>query len=102
MRSVLRFKRLSLFRVEIIMGWPMSYDETRYQVAVANRILAAFGLASELNASVGHASARVPGAPDTFLIKGRGYQLDILSELGPADMVLCALEGNKLEAPDGV
>ena len=80
----------------------MSYEETRYQVAVANRILAAFGLASELTASVGHASMRVPEAPDKFLIKGRGYELDILSELGPDDMVLCDLEGNKLEAPDGV
>jgi L-fuculose-phosphate aldolase len=80
----------------------MSYEETRYQVAVANRILAAFGLASELTASVGHASKRVPEAPDKFLIKGRGYELDILSELGPEDMVLCDLEGNKLEAPEGV
>lgn len=80
----------------------MSYEETRYQVAVANRILAAFGLASELTASVGHASKRVPEAPDKFLIKGRGYELDILSELGPEDMVLCDLEGNKLEAPAGV
>ena len=80
----------------------MRYEETRYQVAVANRILAAFGLASELTASVGHASMRVPEAPDTFLIKGRGYELDILSELGPEDMVLCDLEGNKLEAPNGV
>ena len=80
----------------------MRHEETRYQVAVANRILAAFGLASELTASVGHASMRVPEAPDTFLIKGRGYELDILSELGPKDMVLCDLEGNKLEAPDGV
>src|SRR5690242_2295776 len=80
----------------------MSYEQTRYQVAVANRILAAFGLASELTATVGHASMRVPEAPDTFLIKGRGYELDVLSVLGPNDMVLCDLEGNKLEAPDGV
>ncbi len=80
----------------------MKYEQTRYQVAVANRIMAAFGLASALTASVGHASKRVPEAPDTFLIKGRGYELDILSELGPDDMVLCDLEGNKLEAPEGV
>jgi ribulose-5-phosphate 4-epimerase/fuculose-1-phosphate aldolase len=80
----------------------MKYEQTRYQVAVANRIMAAFGLASGLTASVGHASMRVPEAPDTFLIKGRGYELDILSELGPSDMVLCDLEGNKLEAPEGV
>ncbi|MBV9247839.1 MAG: class II aldolase/adducin family protein [Acetobacteraceae bacterium] len=79
----------------------MKYPESRYQVAIANRIMAAFGLASGLTASVGHASMRVPEAPDTFLIKGRGYELDILSELGPDDMVLCDLEGNKLEAPEG-
>jgi L-fuculose-phosphate aldolase len=78
------------------------YEETRYQVAVANRILAHIGLASDLTASVGHASMRVPDAPDRFLIKGRGYELDILSELGPKDMVLCDLEGNKVEAPEGV
>jgi L-fuculose-phosphate aldolase len=80
----------------------MKHEEVRYQVAVANRIMAAFGLASGLTASVGHASMRVPEARDTFLIKGRGYELDILSELRPEDMVLCDLEGNKLEAPDGV
>jgi 3,4-dihydroxyphthalate decarboxylase len=80
----------------------MKYEETRYQVAVANRIMAAFGLASGLTASVGHASKRVPEAPDSFLVKGRGYELDILSELRPDDMVLCDLDGNKLEAPDGV
>ena len=80
----------------------MQHEETRWQVAVANRILSAFGLASELTASLGHASMRVPEAPDSFLIKGRGYELDILSELGPEDMVLCDLEGNKIEAADGV
>jgi 3,4-dihydroxyphthalate decarboxylase len=79
----------------------MMYAETRYQVAVANRIMAALGLATGLTASVGHASMRVPEQPDRFLIKGRGYELDILSELGPDDMVLCDLEGNKLEAPAG-
>jgi len=78
------------------------YEDTRYQVAVANRILAHIGLASELTASVGHASMRVPQAPDRFLIKGRGYEMDILSELGPKDMVLCDLDGNKIEAPEGV
>src|SRR5215471_4012091 len=80
----------------------MQYPDTRLQVAIANRILAALGLASELTASLGHASMRVPEAPDSFLIKGRGYELDILSELGPDDMVLCDLEGNKLEAAGGV
>jgi L-fuculose-phosphate aldolase len=89
-------------RPSTMSGRSMRFAETRYQVAVANRILAAFGLASDLTASVGHASMRVPEAPDTFVIKGRGYELDILSELGPNDMVLCDLEANKLEAPDGV
>src|SRR5689334_18886908 len=87
---------------DIFLKQSMKYEQTRYEVAVANRIMAALGLASGLTASVGHASKRVPEAPDTFLIKGRGYELDILSELGPDDMVLCDLEGNKLEAPEGV
>ena len=32
----------------------------------------------------------------------QGLIADVLSELGPKDMVLCDLEGNRLEAPDGV
>ena len=45
-------------------------DEVKYQVAVANRILAELGLATGILASLGHASMRVPSAPDTALAGG--------------------------------
>ncbi len=75
--------------------------ETKYQVAVANRVLAATGLASGVTAALGHASMRVPGQPDRFVVKGRGYALDALSAMRPADMILCDTEGNYVDGPPG-
>ena len=37
-------------------------DDVKYQVAVANRILAELGFATGVLASLGHASMRVPSA----------------------------------------
>jgi hypothetical protein len=54
-----------------------------------NRILAA-----GVRASLGHVSMRVPGDPHLFVVKGRGYRVDVLSRLRPADMVVCDLQGN--------
>ena len=76
-------------------------DETKYQVAVANRILAELGFATGVLASLGHASMRVPDAPETFAVKGRGYKIDALTAMRPEDMVVCDLEGNKLDGPPG-
>jgi ribulose-5-phosphate 4-epimerase/fuculose-1-phosphate aldolase len=76
-------------------------DEVKYQVAVANRILAELGLATGILASLGHASMRVPSAPDTFVVKGRGYKMDALAAMQPADMVVCDLEGYKVDGPPG-
>jgi len=76
--------------------------EVKYQVAIANRILAELGLASDVTASVGHASLRVPGQPDRFVVKGRGYEMDVLSRMRPQDMVVCDLEGFKVDGPPGV
>ena len=80
----------------------MSYEDIRFDVAVANRILAELGLASGMNNSVGHASMRVPQAPDTFFVKGRGYDMDVVGLMRPEDMVQCDMEGNKVDGPDGV
>jgi ribulose-5-phosphate 4-epimerase/fuculose-1-phosphate aldolase len=80
----------------------MSYDEIKYQVAIANRILADLGLASGMNNSVGHASLRVPDDPNLFIVKGRGYNLDVVGLMRPDDMVVVDLEGNKVDGPDGV
>lgn len=77
-------------------------DDVKYQVAMANRVLAEVGLASGILASLGHASMRVPSAPETFVVKGRGYTIDALATMRPEDMVVCDLEGFKLDGPPGV
>ena len=74
-------------------------DEVKYEVAVATRILAATGLASGVTAALGHVSMRVPNEPDKFVVKGRGYEIDALEEMQYDDMILCDLEGYKIDGP---
>ena len=76
-------------------------DDVKYQTAIANRILAELGLATGAMASLGHASWRVPGQPDTFVVKGRGYAIDALAAMRPEHMVVCDLEGRKIGGPPG-
>jgi ribulose-5-phosphate 4-epimerase/fuculose-1-phosphate aldolase len=76
-------------------------DDIKYEVAVANRILSAMGLATGVLASLGHVSFRVPSDPDKFVVKGRGYALDALSEMRPEDMIVCDREGFKIDGPPG-
>jgi len=71
------------------------------EVAIANRILSEVGLASGVRASLGHASMRLPSDPNLFLVKGRGYRLDIISRMRPEEMVTCDLEGNWVDGPEG-
>ena len=80
----------------------MSVDEAKEQTAEANRILAQTGLASGVLASLGHASMRLPGDPERFVTKGRGYGVDALAVMRAEDMVVCALDGTLVEAPPGV
>lgn len=87
---------------ETTRSLPPDLPEVREQVATANRVLAELGFATGVLASLGHASMRVPSAPDTFVVKGRGYTIDALSRMQPEDMVLCDLEGYKLDAPEGI
>ena len=75
--------------------------DVKYQVAIANRILAELGLATGVTASLGHASWRVPNQPDTFVVKGRGYEIDALALMKPEEMVICNLEGFKIDGPPG-
>lgn len=77
----------------------MSFETVKYDVAVANRILAEVGLASGVLASLGHASMRVPEDADRFVVKGRGYAIDALACMRPEDMIVCDLEGYKIEGP---
>ncbi len=78
------------------------FEDTKHQVAIANRILVELGLCGGVTASLGHVSQRVPGSPDRFIVKGRGYKMDALTRMKGTDMVVCDLEGFKVEAPEGV
>ncbi|MPZ15983.1 MAG: hypothetical protein GEU73_16435, partial [Chloroflexi bacterium] len=71
-------------------------EDVKYQVAIANRMLAELGLATGVLASLGHASMRVPTQPETFIVKGRGYEIDALAAMRPEHMVRCDLEGYKV------
>ncbi|HEY3118927.1 MAG TPA: class II aldolase/adducin family protein [Chloroflexota bacterium] len=73
--------------------------DVKRDVAIANRILAHVGLATGVTASLGHASLRVPSDPNLFVVKGRGYEMDVLSYMRPQDMVVCDLEGRKVDGP---
>jgi ribulose-5-phosphate 4-epimerase/fuculose-1-phosphate aldolase len=77
------------------------FDDVKQQVATANRVLAETGLAAGVLAANGHASMRVPEAPDRFVVKGRGYAMDALARMRPQDMVVCDLEGFLVEGPPG-
>ncbi len=76
-------------------------DQAKRQVAIANRILTYVGLAAGVRASLGHVSMRLPNDPSRFLVKGRGYRMDIISRMRPEDMVTCDLEGRWVDGPEG-
>jgi len=80
----------------------MSFEDLKREVAIANRILTELGLANDLTISRGHVSLRIPEAPDRFIVKGRGYEMDALPCMRPEDMVVCDLEGYLTEGPPGV
>ena len=77
-------------------------DDINRQVAIANRILPELGLATGVLASSGHASMRDPKDPDRFVVKGRGYEIDALSLVAPEGMVVCDLDGFKVDGPPGI
>jgi ribulose-5-phosphate 4-epimerase/fuculose-1-phosphate aldolase len=79
----------------------MSFEDMKYEVAAANRVLAETGLATGVLASNGHASMRVAEAPDRFAIKGRGYKIDALVRMQPDEMIICDLDGFLIEGPEG-
>ncbi len=81
---------------------PSDAKDVRYQVAVATRVLAKVGLCNGISSSMGHASIRVPDQPDQFVVKGRGYEVDALAVMQPEHMVVCNMNGAKVEGPKGV
>jgi ribulose-5-phosphate 4-epimerase/fuculose-1-phosphate aldolase len=80
----------------------MTLDEIRYQVALGSRIMAMTGLATGVRASMGHVSLRDPNDPNRFIVKGRGYAIDVLTRMRPENMVVCNLDGYLVEGPPGV
>lgn len=77
----------------------MQFDDTRREVAIGTHMLTDFGLAAGVRASLGHVSVRVPGEPDKFIVKGRGYRLDTLSRMRAEDLVVCDLDANLVDGP---
>jgi len=80
---------------------PSELATVKYDVAVANRVLAELGLATGILVSLGHASMRLPSEPDKFVVKGRGYAIDTLSRMRPEDMVVCDLDARFVDGPPG-
>jgi ribulose-5-phosphate 4-epimerase/fuculose-1-phosphate aldolase len=74
-------------------------EHAKREAAIGNRVLAELGLAAGIRASLGHTSMRVPDDPEKFVVKGRGYRVDVLSRMRPEDMVVCDLDGNWLDGP---
>lgn len=74
-------------------------DDAKLEAAIGTRALAELGFATGIRMSLGHTSMRVPGDPGKFVVKGRGYRLDVISKMRPEDMVVCDLDGNWLDGP---
>src|SRR6266567_9456748 len=77
-------------------------EETRVETAVGSRMLVDFGLSTGVRASLGHVSVRVPGEPDHFVVKGRGYRLDAIDRMRAEDLVVCNLEGELVESQPNI
>lgn len=80
----------------------MTLDDAKYEVALGSRILGITGLASGIRSSMGHVSLRDPGDPNRFVVKGRGYPIDVINRMRPESMVVCDLDGRLLDGPPGV
>jgi len=80
----------------------VTLDEVKYEVALGSRILALTGLAAGIRSSMGHVSLRDPNDPGRFVVKGRGYPIDVLNRMRPENMVVCDLDGRLLNGPPGV
>jgi len=77
-------------------------DEVKREAAAGTHLLSIFGLATGVRVSLGHVSIRVPGEPDKFVVKGRGYRSDALTKVRPEDIVVSDLEGVWVDGPRNV
>lgn len=81
---------------------PGAIDEAKREAAAGTHLLSIFGLSTGVRVSLGHVSIRVPGQPDRFVVKGRGYRTDALPRVRPEDMVLVDLDGVWVDGPKNV
>ena len=77
-------------------------DEAKREAAAGTHLLTMFGLAAGVRATLGHVSVRVPGRPDLFVVKGRGYRADALPAMRPEDMVVVDMDGVWVDGPRNV
>ncbi len=77
------------------------FKELVEMVASANRILVEAALAEGIRVNVGHVSARIPGT-DYVIVKGRGYERDVLSEMRPEHLIVTDLDNKVVEGPEGI
>lgn len=77
-------------------------DDAKREAAAGTHLLTMFGLAAGVRATLGHVSVRVPGQPDRFVVKGRGYRADALPAMRPEDMVLVDLDGVWVDGPRNI
>ena len=71
-------------------------EQTKTEVAEANRILVELGLADGPTIERGHVSFRIPGEPDKLLIKGLGPALSLTHG---EDLLVVSMDGFKLDGP---
>lgn len=81
---------------------PGIIDDTKREAAAGTHLLSMFGLSTGVRVSLGHVSIRVPGEPDKFVVKGRGYRTDSLTRIRPEDMVVSDLDGVWVDGPRNV
>ena len=77
-------------------------EETKREAAAGTHLLSMFGLSTGVRVSLGHVSIRVPGQPDKFVVKGRGYRTDALCRVRPEDIVVSDLDGVWVDGPKNV
>lgn len=81
---------------------PDAIHEAKREAAAGTHLLSVFGLSTGVRVSLGHVSVRVPGQPDKFVVKGRGYRTDALPRVRPEDMVVSDLDGVWVDGPRNV
>src|SRR3954453_6825924 len=81
---------------------PGALDDAKREAAAGTHLLSMFGLSTGVRVSLGHVSVRVPGQPDRFVVKGRGYRTDALPRTRPEDIVVVDLDGVWVDGPRNI